>query len=84
MRTLLAATVAFAALASAALAKPAGPVGLTEAQMDRVTAGVRYYTPSFGGFQALGVPKVRPGRAPDVAGSSLARFRAHGGDLDNR
>ena len=39
MRTIVLASFAFAALTSAAFGAPSGPVELTEAQMDQVTAG---------------------------------------------
>ncbi len=68
MRTVVVAAVALATLTSTALAEPAGPIGLTDAQMDRVTAGVAY-TPNAG---AAGVSR----------GSSIGFdiFASSGGD----
>ena len=88
-KTLAATALALATATSAAFAEPveapkpqtqaeqvaaqAVPVELTDQQMDRVTAGIRYYTPSFGGLQlsaeagaaqAGGIALGRPASVP--------------------
>lgn len=78
-KTLAATALALATATSAALAEPveapkpqvqaeqvaaqAVPVKLTDQQMDRVAAGIRYYTPSFAGGTA------------DPAAASMGRRR---------